>query len=242
LLSLQKHKFDMQLTWDLYINLFIAMLSIINPIGIVPMWTELTGDKKIKVRQRVAFLLTLTAVIILLVFLMSGKYLLQFFSIDIPVFKIAGGILLLTAGLSMVSGSATNLKDREEEGDNIFTVAKKRFRKIMVPMVIPRLAGPGSITTVILFGSKGDSMVDYGIMGGVVIVTMFTLFMVFAFSHHIEKRVDSIIFVIFTRLFGIIVTAIALQFMLEGLGEVFPNWMEGVSEIESSGENKKNGD
>ncbi len=230
----------MQLSWDLYLNLFIAMLSIINPVGIVPMWTELTGDKQVKVRQRVAFLLTLTAVIILLVFLFSGKYLLQFFSIDIPVFKIAGGILLLTAGLSMVSGNATNLKNREEDGESVFIVAKKRFKKIMVPMVIPRLAGPGSITTVILYGSKGESLADYGIMGAVAIITMFILFMVFTFSHHIEKRVDNIIFVIFTRLFGIIVTAIALQFMLEGLGEVFPNWMEGVSEIEKSEESTKN--
>jgi len=226
------------MNWDMYLNFLIAMLAIINPVGIVPMWSELTSDRKIKTRKRVAFMLILTAVIILVIFLWAGKYLLQFFSIDLPVFKIAGGILLLMAGLSMVGGSATKLDNREEEGDSIYSIAKKRYKKIMVPMAIPRLAGPGSITTVILFGSKSSSFLDFGVMTGVIIFTMLLLLMVFSYSYWIEKKIDNIILTVFTRLFGIIVAAIAMQFMLEGLGEVFPNWMEGASEIEEPKNNK----
>jgi multiple antibiotic resistance protein len=226
------------MNWDMYLNFLIAMLAIINPIGIVPMWSELTRDMKIKIRKQVAFMLVSTASIVLVVFLWGGKYLLQFFSIDLPVFKIAGGILLLLAGLSMVGGSATKLENRKEEGESIYTIAKKRYRKIMVPMAIPRLAGPGSITTVIIFGSKSSSFLDYGLMTGIIVFTMVLLLTIFSYSYWVERKVDSIILTVFTRIFGIVVAAIAVQFMLEGLGEVFPNWMEGASEIEESQKEK----
>lgn len=219
------------MNWNLYLNFLIALLSIINPIGIVPMWSELTKDKKLKIRRRVAFLLIVTSILILVVFFLSGIHLLKFFSIDLQVFKIAGGILLLLTGLSMLQGSASKLEDREEKGDSLQIVAKKRFRKIFVPMAIPRLAGPGSITMVILYGSKTSETVDYFIMVGLIVLTLFILFTIFANSHLLEKHVDPLIFNIFTRLFGIIIAAIAVQFMVEGLGEVFPKLMEGGSEL-----------
>jgi multiple antibiotic resistance protein len=224
------------MNWDLYINFLAAMLAILNPVGIWPMWSELTFDASSKVRKRIAFLVTGTAYVILVIFLLSGKQLLQFFSIDLEVFKIAGGILLLITGLSMVQGEATKLEDRMEDGETSFSLAKQRFRKIIVPIGIPMLAGPGSITTVVLYGSLSASMMDFVFMSGVVLITFLTLLIVFLESSFLEKKVDSIVFVVFTRVFGIMVTAIALQFMVEGLGEVFPSWMEGHSAIETDGE------
>ena len=223
--------------WNLYLNFLAAMLSIINPIGILPLWTELTGDRTKNIRKQIAFLVTGISLIIALVFLITGKYVLNFFSIDIPVFRIAGGILLLFTGISMMKGSATKLQDREEDGESDYQLAKKRFRKIFVPMAIPTLAGPGTITTVILFGSSAESFVDYLILSAIVILTLFILYLMFRNSSLIEAKVDKMIFIIFTRIFGIIVTAIALQFMLEGLAEVFPNWVEGASELEKGKEN-----
>mgnify|MGYP001075425539 CR=1 FL=1 len=218
--------------WDLYLNFLAAMLSIVNPIGIVPIWSSLTGDKSRQVRSRVALMVTVTSLVILLVFLVSGKFLLQFFSIDLQVFKIAGGILLLIVGISMINGSATQLSDKEEDGQTNLQVAKSRFRKIMVPMAIPTLAGPGSITTVILFGSSATGLMDYVILFLVLIISLGTLLAVFSYSDKLEHKIDSIYFDVFTRLFGIIVAAIGVQFMVEGLGEVFPAWMEGASELE----------
>ena len=134
----------------------------------------------------------------------------------------------------MLQGSAGRLENREEEGETNYQLAKKRFRKIFVPMAIPTLAGPGTITTVILFGSSAESLVDYTVLSAIVILTLIILYIMFSNSGWIEKKVDNIIFIVFTRIFGIIVAAIALQFILEGLGEVFPNWMEGSSAIEKS--------
>ncbi|MGF1586545.1 MAG: MarC family protein [Bacteroidales bacterium] len=213
--------------WSLYLNFLIAMLAIINPIGIWPLWSAMTDDvKKTRVRRKIAFLIVFSSILILLVFLFSGSYLLKFFSIDIPVFRIAGGVLLLLTGISMIEGSATKLNERDEKGDDEMNLAKQRFKKIVVPLIIPALAGPGSITTVILYGAYVSSLQDYLALSGVIVITFFVLFIVFESSYFLERMVEPIIFNVSTRIFGIIVTAIAVQFMVEGLGQVFPAWVD----------------
>ena len=220
------------MNWNLYLNFFAAMFAIINPVGIWPVWSELTDDiKRKKVRKDIAVLVILTASVILLVFLLAGKYLLDFFSIDVPVFKIAGGILLLITGLSMVKGSATHLTDRHEDGTSDMDLAKKRFRKILVPLAIPFLAGPGSITTVILYGTKAANFIDFMILSGILLFALFILWIVFTNSEFLEKHVDDIVFTVFTRIFGVIVAAIAVQFIAEGLGDIFPAWLQGASQL-----------
>lgn len=224
------------MNWDYYLNFLVAMFAIVNPIGIWPVWSDLTNDAVSSIRHRIAFLLILSAVLILSVFLVSGRLLLELFSIDLQVFKIAGGILLLYTGISMVQGSASQLTDRDEDGETNMSIAKQRFKKVFVPLGIPMLAGPGSITTVVLFGTKAASATDYAFLVGVVVVTFLALFLVFLSSPILEKKVDTLVFTVFTRVFGIIVTAIAIQFMVEGLGEVFPNWLEGGSVLKEAKE------
>lgn len=230
------------MNWNLYLNFLAAMLAIVNPLGIWPIWSELTSDaSNKKIRKRIALLIVTVSFLILVVFLVSGKFVLQFFSIDLPVFKVAGGILLLITGISMIQGSATQLTDREEEGDTAIAIAKQRFRKIIVPLAIPALAGPGSITTVILYGTNATTYMDYLVLAAVILVTFFILYIVFLNSSFLEKNVDNIAFTVFTRIFGIIVTAIAVQFMVEGLGEVFPNWLEGRSVLDEKQNDSGNG-
>ncbi|MFW6326827.1 MAG: MarC family protein [Bacteroidota bacterium] len=215
--------------WNLYLNFFAGIMAIVNPIGIWPLWSELTNDEASVIRKWVAFLVVLTSYFILLVFLFGGRHLLDFFSVDLAIFKTSGGILVLLAGISMVKGTATQLSDRDEFGETTMAIAKQRFRKILVPMGIPALAGPGSITTVMIFGSQASNLTDYLFMGIMMFLAFLTLFLVFLSSKFLEKYVDDIVFSVFTRLFGIMVTAIALQFILEGLGEALPKLMSEVS-------------
>ncbi|WP_158860125.1 MarC family protein [Lunatibacter salilacus] len=219
--------------WSLNLNFLAAMLAMVNPIGLIPVWYELTGDATPKVRREVAAMVTGTSVFILLIFLILGKYILSFFSIDIEVFKIAGGFLLLFTALSMIQGSATKLEEVKEEAETDLKLAKLRFEKVMVPLAIPMLAGPGSLTTVLLYSFTATTPTTYVGLSGVLLVCYFLLFIVFSYSYLLEERVDDIVFAGFTRLFGLIVAAIAVQFMVEGLGEVFPNWMEGDSAVET---------
>lgn len=220
--------------WSLILNFLAAMLAIVNPLGLVPIWQELTGDAKPEVRKKIAILVTLVSVAILLIFLNTGQYLLTFFSIDLAVFKIAGGILLLLTAISMIQGSATKLQERDEKADTSFELAKKRFRKILVPLAVPMLCGPGSITTVLLYSFKAGSIMDYVGLSVILVLNFIALLAVMAYSYKIENKVDELFFVGFTRIFGVMVAAIAVQFMVEGLGEVFPNWLEGSSPIENN--------
>lgn len=215
-------------------NFLIAMLAIINPVAIVPLWSELTSDVKKNVRLRLATMLIILSFLSLIVFLLGGKYILKFFSIDLMVFKVAGGILLLITGIKMLEGSSTKI-DNTDDGDGTpLQVAKIRFRKILVPMAIPVLVGPGSITTVILFGAGVSNIIDYSMLSLILAVTLLALFIIMTSSIWFEKKIDPIVFTAITRLFGIIVTAIAVQFMLEGLSEVFPNWVNQTSPVQDN--------
>ena len=219
------------MNWNLNLNFLAAMLAIVNPIGLVPIWQELTGDAQPKVRKRIALLVTTVALIILLIFLNTGPYLLTFFSINLQVFKIAGGILLLLTAISMIEGSASKLEERDEEAETSFGLAKQRFRKILVPLAVPMLCGPGSITTVLLYSFKSSVLINYLGLSLILIGNFAFLYFVLAFSYKIEDKVGDLFFTAFTRIFGVMVAAIALQFMVEGLGEVFPGWLEGGASV-----------
>jgi multiple antibiotic resistance protein len=225
-----------EIDWNLYLNFFAAMMAIINPIGIWPIWSELTNDAVSKIRKRLAFLVIMTGFVVLVIFMVSGHHLLKYFSIDLQVFKVAGGLLLLNTGISMVRGTAAHLENRKEEGSTPMSIAKQRFEKIVVPLAIPVLAGPGSITTVIIFGARAESLINYIVMIVIIFISLLPLFIAFIFSSFLEKKVDRLFFSIFTRIFGIIVTAIAVQFILEGVGEVFPLLLNsgGESPLEQS--------
>lgn len=222
------------MNWDLIVNFIIAMIAILNPMGIIPVWTELTSDKSHAIRIRIAFLTTLTAAIILITFLISGESLLRLFHIDLPAFRVAGGALLFITGLKMIEGQATRLDQREEEGENPLFVAKQRFRKIIVPLTVPMLAGPGSITTVIMYGTRAQGVADYAGLSVIVLLTLVILFSFFSTADYLERRLDSMVFTVFTRIFGLIIAAIAAQFVLEALGEVYPLLLQGGSELNMS--------
>lgn len=219
------------MNWNLYINFLIALLAIINPVSILPMWSELTSDKSNKVRLRVATMLIGFTIISLTVFLVAGKYLLGFFGIDLIVFKVAGGVLLMTTGIKMIEGKNVKMPEKDDGEGTDLQLAKVRFRQIIVPMGIPFLVGPGSITTVFLFGFGLTSFVDIGALIAILVIVLAVLFFMFTSFHWVESKVDPIVFTAITRLFGIIVTAIAFQFILEGLGEIFPNWVNNTSPV-----------
>lgn len=213
------------------------MLAIINPIGLVPLWSELTNDTYFKVRQRLGILIIGFSIIVLIMFLIGGEYILNFFSIDLTVFKVAGGILLLITGIKRVEGKDIKLQDKDDGEGSTLQMAKNRFRKILMPMGIPSIVGPGSITTVMVFGSGNHSITDYGMLSVILIGSSLILLLTLISSAWLEKKVDAIAFTAITRLFGIIVTAIALQFMLEGLGDIFPNWVDHTSPVIDSNKN-----
>lgn len=225
------------MNWNLYVNFLIALLAIINPLSILPMWSELTSDASNNVRLRVASRLIIFSIISLTLFLVAGKYILGYFGIDLIVFKVAGGVLLMTTGIKMIEGRNVKMHEKYDGEGTDLQLAKLRFRKIIVPMGIPFIVGPGSITTMFLYGFSLTSIVDIGMLTAILVIVLVALFFLFTSFYWVESKVDPIVFTAITRLFGIIVTAIAFQFILEGLGEIFPNWVNNGTPIIGSNSN-----
>jgi len=138
-------------------NVLLAMIAIVNPLGKIPIWVEASEGCDRPVRSRLALLVTGTATLLLLAFLFFGQAILDFLGLDIPSFRVGGGIIILLIGIDMLRGRAVDVDtSRQVKGDDALDQAKARFRDIVVPVAVPLLAGPGSITTVLLFGIRAE--------------------------------------------------------------------------------------
>ena len=123
----------------------------------------------------------------------------------------------------MLDGKITKIKVQKEDGESSNELAKQRFQKILVPLGIPMVAGPGSITTVLIYGTKAQSLPDYLALSGILLLTIAVLFFFFYLSEWFAAKTDKLIFTVFTRIFGLIIAAIAISFIFEALKKAFPS-------------------
>jgi multiple antibiotic resistance protein len=220
------------LTTTLVINFMVAMLAIVNPIGKIPIWIRACEGQDGPVRMRLAAMLVLTAFVILAAALAFGRSVLEFFGISLAAFRIGGGIVILVIGLQMLNGDDVQFGDTRTDGDaDAYEQAKARFRDVIVPLAVPILAGPGSISTAIVYGSVAT---DWASMSGMIfaLAALMALVLVLLMAARwIQSVVGEMVLEVQTRLFGLVLAAIAAQLVVEGLGEVFPRWVTPDSPI-----------
>lgn len=203
----------------LIFNFAAAMLSIVNPFGNLPLFISYTAGERKRVRNWLAVFIALTVLGLLTIFLLIGTELLNFFGITIPAFQISGGILLLLTGIGMVHGKKTldnpGLADKLYRDD--LKEAESIFSKILVPLGIPLFVGPGAISTVILYSSRVHNQStlfgEIGVLVGISLVVLLTLLM----ADRIQRLLGAIGIEIATRLLGLVLAAIGVQFVLNGL-------------------------
>ncbi len=208
----------------LLVKFAVAMLAIVNPLGKVPIWLESAAGTSRAVSWRLAFLVVLTAGAILLAALLFGRSLLELFSLDLASFRIGGGIVILIVALNMVRGEVTEVdpEDGKGKGQDSMEAAQARFRQVVVPLAVPIIAGPGSITTAIVFSSRADSWLQRGALGLVVIAVMVAIYVMLLLSPMVKRVLGETVLLIVTRLFGLILAGIAVDLMATGLGDRFP--------------------
>lgn len=220
--------------WEVVGSFFIAMLAITNPLGKIALWIRSSHDEDRPVRLRLAALVTLTAFGILALFLVAGEAFLNLFGIDLASFRVGGGVVILLLGLDMLRGDILQLEvEQEDVGERppSWTVAKTRFRKIAVPLVVPLMAGPGAISTVVVYSSRADDAVTYAALAVVLAVVMLILFAVLMAGRRVERAAGSLVLDIQTRLFGLLLAGIAVQLIAHGIGELFPGLLGPGSPI-----------
>lgn len=213
-------------------NFALAMVAILNPLGKIPVWVEASAGCDAPVRRRLAAFVTGTATLLLLVFLFFGREILSFLGLDLPSFRVGGGIIILLIGLDMLRGEAVDVdRSGNEDGQDAYDRAKARFRDVVVPVAVPILAGPGSITTVLLFGYRAHDWPERLLLAAVLVGLLSLVLVLLLLGKRIQAAVGDLVLRVQTRIWGLLLTAIAVQLIVVGLGESFPAWLEPNSPI-----------
>ena len=199
-----------------YSKIFLSLFAILDPIGIIPIIIAFTIGLTPQKRARVGRMASLSVVGILLTALLIGELMLEFFGISIHSFRVAGGILLLLMSITMLFGNKdAPTPDESSDGDSTSSIA-------IVPLSTPLLAGPGAISTVILDAHKGHGVGHYAVLGLEIAVLGFIVWLTFLIAPWISQRLGRIGSSIFSRLMGLLLAAIAVEFIAGGIRGLFP--------------------
>jgi multiple antibiotic resistance protein len=198
-----------------YTKIFISLFAIIDPVGNIPIIIAFTVGMTAQRRERVGLMASLSVLAILLAALLLGEAVLEFFGISIHSFRTAGGILLLLTAITMLIGDKPEPLPDDTDGDATSSIA-------IVPLSTPLLAGPGAISTVILDAHKGTNAGHYGIMALLLVALCLIVWFTFLIAPWISQRLGKIGCNIATRLMGLLLAAIAVEFIAGGLRGLFP--------------------
>ena len=199
-----------------YSKIFISLFAILDPIGMIPIIIAFTMGLTPQKRARVGRMASLSVSVILLIALMVGELMLEFFGISMHSFRVAGGILLLLMSINMLFGN----RDTPSPGDSIDGEASSSLA--IVPLSTPLLAGPGAISTIILDAHKGFGIGHYAVLSMEIILMGFVVWITFLIAPWISQRLGRIGSDVFSRLMGLIIASIAVEFIAGGLRGLFP--------------------
>jgi len=201
-----------------YTKIFISLFAILDPIGIIPVIILFSAGMTASQRSHTGRLASLTVFLILLAALLIGEHLLAFFGISIHSLGLAGGILLMVMAFKMLNGNIHQLTP-ETVG---LSADDSRSVLAIVPLSTPLLAGPGSISTVILNAHKATDISHYLSMSLIIALLSVSVWLTFLVAPWVERRMGTLGIDIFTRLMGLILAAIAVEFVAGGLRGLFP--------------------
>ena len=212
---------------DLGVNLFVTLFALLDPIGNLPIFAAATAGATLRQRISVSALICLFATVFLAFFLFTGLGLLQFFGISLAAFRIAGGILLLFLGLDMARGDFLAMfadKDALSDAKDVRGYARRRFQRLVVPFAIPLMIGPGAISAIIIQAGEAQKLGAAGTAASLtaMVAACVVTFMCFAATGPISRILGDVGMAIVVRVLGLILCALAIQFILMGLGEALP--------------------
>jgi multiple antibiotic resistance protein len=204
---------------ELFTTAFITLAVIIDPPGCAPIFASLTAGTGLAHRRKMAIRSAAVAWCILIFFALLGEPLLRTLGISLSAFRLAGGIMLFIIALEMVFEKRT--ERREERAKEIEGTPEAEDIAVF-PMAIPMIAGPGSIATIMLLTARADGTIEWLIvlaaMTAVILLTLIALLLAGPLMKLIGAKLEAMI----TRILGVILAALAAQFVLDGLERSLP--------------------
>ncbi|WP_413999330.1 MarC family NAAT transporter [Flavobacterium sp. W1B] len=199
---------------DLFIYLFAALFSVLNPIGTIPIFVGLTQHDSKKERSRISLWTAINVFIILVVSFFLGEYVLSFFGISIEALRIAGGIVIATSGFSLLTGKFNKKRGVNKKVEND---AQTRNDIALTPLAIPMLAGPGSISLLIAFYHEHQNTPEIIISVLAILAVAFSIFITLRSAHYLAKILGASGIVAISRIVGFIVIAIGVQYIISSI-------------------------
>ena len=198
---------------EFLISALVTMVVVVDPLSLVPTFVAITHGLPDRARRAVALRACLIAAAILAGSALIGDWLLRTLSIGLPAFRIAGGLLLFSIASEMVFGLRIERQSKQAE-----EAIEEHVRNIAAfPLAIPLMAGPGAITaSVLLAGRAGGDPVHMGVLLGVVAAVLALCFAVFALAARIAALLGTTANVVLSRLLGVLLAALAVQFVIDG--------------------------
>jgi multiple antibiotic resistance protein len=207
------------MSWfNFFIVAFPAIFTIVNPLGAVGPYLGMTAMDSAEKRMSAAYRACFVATGVLIVCAVLGGFLFQFFGITMPALKIAGGCLLFLVGIDMVNARTSGAKGTEEER----VEGAMKDDVAIFPLGIPLLSGPGSMVTVFILVEKAKSPLEHFSIYASIILTMFAAYFILRQATRIARFMGATGINVMSRLMGLVLAAIAVQFILSGLIEALP--------------------
>ena len=195
------------------ITAFTTLFIIIDPPGLAPVFIALTQGMDTAQRRTIAIRAFVVALSLMMVFLFLGEAVLGFIGISMDAFRIAGGILLFLTALDMLfQRRQARREDNAAEGQ-----AEHHDDPSVFPLALPLIVGPGAITTVILLAGEAEGAADLGAIAGVIFAVLLIVLLAFFAAPAIERALGKTGLNIVTRVLGMLLAALAVQFVLDGL-------------------------
>lgn len=206
------------MNWNEYVQLLAGLISVVNPISVMPIYLSLTARKTPIGRRQTAMTTAFAVAMVLFVSLLAGEPILQFFGIRLPAFRVAGGILLLLMGISMLRVSDDRSRHTPEEEAESYDKASVG----VVPLAIPLLAGPGAISTTIVYAHRDLSLDHYLLFSSVIVSVSSIVLVTLLLAPRIVALMGQTGMNVVTRVMGLLLTSIAVEFVAGGVLELFP--------------------
>lgn len=205
------------LEWNEYLRMMAGLMALIGPFSTVPLFLSFT-DNIPSQRQRVARVSSIAVVCILTLSVMVGAQILYLFNISIDSFRIAGGFLLIVIAFQMLEARTSRIKLTPEEDQE----AVDSDSVAIVPLALPMVAGPGAISTMILFSEQSDEFIHKVVLVGLCTIASLIVWICFHLAPQVVKYLSQTTMNVSSRVMGLILAAMAVEFIVGGLRNMLP--------------------
>lgn len=196
----------------------VTLLALVNPLAIVPFFIHYTHDFTPEQRRRTIWIASFSSFVVIAVCALMGLHILEFFGISLASFQVGGGMLLMTSALAMLNAQPAEAKSNAEE----MHAAAARASIAVVPLTIPLLTGPATMSTVVIYADKAKDFWQLGTLVGYGVVIALATALCFSLANPIARGLGKTGINVMTRLMGLILAALSVEVMADGLIKLFP--------------------